>query len=208
MKADEKRWWGLTRFEWLMSILTLCAVVVAVLTGLIFLRQLHEMRTDERAWITMSSEHVAYPSDQHDPTMATVTVDVAIDNKGKTPARIFSASMVVDYVLNGKSPDFSYQFGVNHAVGIWPPQSPLTLTVPLLKIDQGSGGAVSRFLTLKEFEALSNGGAYMVIYGRANYLDIFGVKHWLHYCAAWVHSDKGPSITSKACSDYNDTDGN
>ncbi len=54
-----------------------------------------------------------------------------------------------------------------------------------------------------------NSGAassFMVVYGKVNYLDVFGVHHWTHYCQ-WLRFKPG-RYTAKKCTDYNDVDRN
>jgi hypothetical protein len=62
--AEEKRGRGLTRFEWMMSGLTLLGIVVAAFTGFIFWEQLVEMRTSERPWVSMLSNRVQFPKEE------------------------------------------------------------------------------------------------------------------------------------------------
>lgn len=197
----------MTRTEWIMAILALAGVVVAFLTGAILWLQLDEMRTDERAWLNITEVDAHYPKDiSKDPLSETLT----LENTGKTAARAVSSQFILDFVVNGYSPDFVYADRIfnSYTVGALNPNSPQSIDVVFLKQRPGESSTVPRLLAQSESDDLNNGRAYLALYGRATYLDIFGHKHWMHYCV-FSTSIANPTakfpVTSKSCSDYNDT---
>jgi hypothetical protein len=204
----EKRWWGLTRFERIMSVLTLAGLAVAFLTGLIFLQQLHEMRTDQRAWISFAAGGTQFPKDASSLNTDQVIRTITVNNIGKTAARILKTDLVMDYEVNGSAPDFVYDQRARQSAttGIVFPNSPFAVNVPFTKGILNSGETTARFLTQSEFHDLQNGDGYMVIYGQATYLDIFGTKHWTHFCAFFTVPGASVKVTARECTDYNDTD--
>lgn len=195
-----------------MSLLTLAGVVIAVFTGLIFLKQLQEMRTDERAWILFSQGPlISFPKDENAVATMPVIEQVEVGNKGKTPARAVYNEWVMEYVINGDSPDFVYtnRMRTFESTGMLPPNEFHHADV---KFETGTSGnsrdAAFRYLTVGEYRDLVGGKAYMVVYGRSNYIDIFGTKHWLNYCNFFLPPNVIAAANAKACTDYNDTDHN
>jgi hypothetical protein len=88
-----------------MAILTILGILVAALTGWIFYLQLDEMRTDERAWISIVSAQSHFPNVG---SASPVVVTLTFANTGKTVARNLFGEFAVEYVVNGNSPDFDY----------------------------------------------------------------------------------------------------
>jgi hypothetical protein len=89
---------------------------------------------------------------------------------------------------------------------LWEPN--FAVNVPFTKGIPNSGEITARFLTQSEFHDLQDGDGYMVIYGQATYLDIFGTKHWTHFCAFFTLPGVSVKVTARECTDYNDTDSN
>lgn len=197
-------------FERIMAILTLAGVVIAVFTGLIFWKQLDEMRTDQRAWITFSAGLIQYPQDEASIGIVRVSVPITITNIGKTAARVIDAQFVMDYEVEGQSPDFVYDGRARtfDTIGIIFPGTPTQpFNVPFSKeMVKDPRRTEPRYLTSSEYHDLQNGNGYMAIYGQATFIDIFGRKHWVHYCTFFVAPDVAVYVSSKACVDYNDTD--
>jgi hypothetical protein len=206
---SDKRWWEMTRFEWIMSVLTLAGLVIAVFTGLIFLKQLHEMRTDQRAWISFTAGATLFPKDAVSLNTVQVTTPITVNNIGKTAARLVKTDLVMEYDVNGSAPDFVYDQRARQVstTGIVFPNSPFALNVPFTRGTLNSAETSPRFLTQAEFHDLQDGDGYMVIYGQATYVDIFGTKHWTHFCTFFSAPGVTVKVTARACTDYNDTDG-
>jgi len=210
--AAEKKFWYMSVFEWTMATLTLAGVVIAVFTGLIFRKQLQEMRTDERAWVIFSQGPlISFPQDVGSVATTPVIQRVNVSNTGKTPARSVYNEWVMEYVINGDSPDFVYKNRMRtfESAGMLPPNESHHADV---KFETGTSGnsrdAVFRYLTVGEYRDLVSGRAYMVVYGHSNYMDIFGTQHWLNYCNFFLPPNVVAAASARACTDYNDTDHN
>jgi hypothetical protein len=207
---SEKKWWGFTHFEWVMSLLTLFGLVVAFFTGIIFVKQLKEMKTDQRAWISITANDVSFPNED---SLSTVQLSsmLTINNIGKTVARAVNINAVMDYVVNGDSPDFVYASRPRstESTGVIFPNSPTKMPVAYLQINAKSADKKTepRYLSPYENKALMEGRGYMVIYAKATYTDVFGTEHWTQFCTFFVHP-KSPyvEVTSHKCTDYNETD--
>jgi hypothetical protein len=104
MKEITKRFWSMSRSEWVMAVLTLMGIIVACLTGAIFWKQLGAMKTDQRAWVVMNMPPVN-PEPTRETfadgviiTALTLTVPVTVLNTGKTPAKHYSVDIAVEKV--------------------------------------------------------------------------------------------------------------
>ena len=208
---SEHKFWALTRFEWIMAILTLAGVLIAFLTGFIFWKQLHEMRTDQRAWITLNTGNVTFPKDASKVGQVQISTPLSITNIGKTAARDLFVEAVMDYEVNGQTPDFIYLGRARSTIstGIVFPNSPAgTLDVPFVSGKLHSQDEMeTRYLTEAEYSDLVKSDAYMTVYAQASYLDIFGTRHWVHFCTYFLPPPThAGSVTSRKCTEYNDTD--
>lgn len=207
--AAEVKYWGLSKFEWIIAVLTAAGVVIAILTGGIFWLQLGEMKTDQRAWVTVSLKPVQFPKDITQIKTTQVIAPIAINNVGKTAARNLVSNIVIEYEVNGQSPDFVYTNRVRtiSTTGIMFPNSPQSVPVPFNEGKKGDTDTHPRFLTEGEFQDLIKGDGYMVVYGETTFSDIFGTKHWLHFCNFFVAPQATDvQVSAKGCTDYNDTD--
>jgi hypothetical protein len=171
------------------------------------------MRTDERPWIKANDPNptqIKFPQSRESVDQTDVTVQLIVDNIGKTAARSLDSEWVMEYVTNGDSPEFVYDNRARSFVttGIVFPHDPFTISVVFMKGKLNSKETEPRYLVPSEFDGLSTGKAYMAVYGKADYSDIWGNKHWLHYCYWFVAPSATTPVTAKACTQYNDTDHN
>jgi hypothetical protein len=206
-QPTERKYWGMTKFEWIMGVLTLAALIVAGLTGAIFWKQLGAMKTDQRAWITLTPPAVAQISkDAADGV--TMAVPVTVVNTGKTPAKHLFTEIAILRVANGREPNFSYtEVPVQRTItAVLFPNSPFT--IPITLSDPTLPNGQTKILSPAEYQRLTDGTDYMVLYAKSSYTDIFGIGHWYHYCIFWTQSTKPVPITSRACTEYNDVDNN
>ena len=208
-EQPEHRFWDLSRFEWIMAVLTFLGLLITVFTGLILYDQLHEMKVDQRAWMSLSMGTVQFPKDLDSIGKVPVSAPITITNIGKTAARNIHTQAVMDYEVNGSSPDFIYDRRPRSegTTGIMFPNSPFPMPATFMEGKQG-GGTQPRYLTAAEYQDLTKGDGYMVVYVETTYTDIFGSQHWLHFCQFFASSQvvSPVTVTSKACTDYNDTD--
>lgn len=215
MNPPEPRWLGLTRFERIMAVLTFFGLVIAGLTGGIFWLQLGEMRTDERAWISMSTPTnypPQFPKNRESVDITGVSTTVTVTNGGKTAAREVYSQVVMEYVINGSDPEFIYDGRARstNLAGIMFPNQTAQFPAPFSKGVPNSPTVVGRLLTPGEYDDLGNGNAYLAVYAEVTYLDIFNTKHWLHYCAFFTNPATTPNVTvtARKCVSYNNTDNN
>lgn len=161
-----------------------------------------QMRQDQRAWLTPTCETKATLRDgQPIGQLCYYT------NTGKTPAKRIKAQFMMKIVREDDVGMFDYPKKVvtrSDVNALFPPQrEPLGiyLYVPDRYPEQVLYTDPTKTLFL-------NGTIMFMVYGEITYNDIFGIRHWIHYCtttyAPITHLTK-PRI-SKACSDYNDTD--
>jgi hypothetical protein len=167
------------------------------------------VRLDERAWVQVS---VSAPSYHINGPM---TVGLHASNSGKTPSLkttihvatgIYSSSEKLEFVYSDfheghpqvffepfvAFKDVPYDFPVpvmnRSAKAIAELQKPVRLTQPLL----------ADLLAQRKF---------MIVYGRIDYEDVFGVPHWMTFCGSqFANSIASPSETRKKCNAYNQID--
>jgi hypothetical protein len=201
----EHRFWELTRSEWIMAILTILGILVAALTGWIFYLQLDEMRTDERAWLSMTASQVHFPDLG---STVPLHVTLTLTNTGKTVVRKLFGEFTVEYVVNGDSPDFDYSHKLRRfqSGGAMIPNAPERFDV-IFETQLPGKPVEPRFLTPSEYNDLKHGNAYMVVIGRNTYEDIFGRRHWLHTCSFFIAPEpiEPIHVSAQRCTDYNDT---
>jgi hypothetical protein len=169
------------------------------------------MKTEERAWISITVSNVTFPKDESTLDQVPVSSMVNFDNVGKTVAKQVQIDAVMDYVVNGDSPDFVYASRPRNTgnSGAIFPNTPSKVPVEFLNAPRtpNSGKPQPRFLSAYEYQSLLAGKGYMVIYAQATYIDIFGTEHWTHYCQFFVHPNSPQvDVTARKCADYNDTD--
>ncbi len=86
---EPQRFWGMTRFEWTISILTGIAALVAGLTAAILWKQIIGMRIDQRAWIS---------------THRQVDAPNVVTSGRSRPSRVEQACVQGDHLNPGFSP--------------------------------------------------------------------------------------------------------
>jgi len=141
-----------------MATLTLLGILVAVMTGWILYSQLEEMRTDERAWISIVSGQSHVPN-IGSPSPPYVTLTFA--NTGKTVARKLFGEFALEYVANGDSPDFDYatKYRQFQSGGTVLPNTPASFDVTF-KTKLPGKPEEPRPLTPSEYNDLKHGNAY------------------------------------------------
>ena len=176
------------------------------------MNQLHTMReqtkasvvafqTDERAWIGFKF--------MEGPITFTLgksfLVPTQLINTGKTPAKDVHGNIVVGVFKKVESLDFTYSPGHAHyfvQAGTIFPNGTITESFEGIQHDIDKAEAI--ILTPSLRGELFSGESLLIVYGRMDYSDIFGVKHWTTYCRYVLH----PERISDQCTRYNDTDSN
>lgn len=156
-------------------------------------------RREQRAWIVVTSQTETVTLNDGMP----VSVPMKMTNMGKTPAKGIEIHGVVDVVKPESSLDFSYEASRHHQIGLVNVLHPNIPDVsPYFAFERGTPKATRMIVTPELRRSFAAGEVLVVIHGRIDYLDIFGVKHWLKFC---VYAGN-PDPSSEQCSGYNDMD--
>ena len=141
-------------------------------------------------------------------------VPVRITNVGNTAALRVHGFIVVEVVPVGKEPSIPSKKKSGHVKAI--SAAGLTTSViyrdgwvdiPASRKQQMANGKIEdATLTRPEAIELNGGTAYVVIWGKVRYTDIFGTHHWTKYCGAI--SSSGGYMQSDKCPAYGDVDSN
>lgn len=162
-----------------------------------------QMRQDQRAWLRVDVGTVIYA--QPGPA----SVPVTITNTGKTPAREVTEQIVVEKVKNTENLHFSYR--VPRTVGTMGMLYPNALQQGIastLAEARGTQIVPPAALSAADMQELLAGEAYLAIYGKITYLDVFGMNHYTKFCVFSSPAPKQVYVTAKKCTDYNSVDGN
>jgi len=182
---------------------TAVLVVVAILQWLVFTRQLDAMRKDQRAWIA-ESDLSPLPFVAGQPLRFTWNVR----NTGKSPAKNVEGKFYDEVVPNGgPQPHFdpSDTAADRFFTGVLMPNASLDVHPIRLKTAQ-NGAIVPVPLSEAEKNSLAVQQAWVAIYGRIDFEDIFKTKHWVKFCFPYF---PGPDLyTYMSCTRYNKMDDN
>jgi hypothetical protein len=176
-----------------------------------------QMRQDQRAWLSVRP-YWPPGKDAKGEVVATVvqltpdaplSVPMRITVSGKTAAKKIFATFFVDVVkatdepnLDGKNP-YWWRF----SAGLIQPNDPPN---DFLAYRQRAGKGLDTMskLTETELRELQSGDAYLVVYGKMWYRDIFNTLHWAKYCYPMPLNFTPKYYNFKDCTDYNSTDNN
>lgn len=201
----------MTKSEWTMALLTFLALVVAVFAGSILWSQLGAMRTDQRAWVSLSAGNISY--DEIQPEHIAVSAKVTLVNTGKTPAKHIESKFVIEKVRNGEAPGFQYTDGPisSLSTGVALPNAPYSRTVQLSEVEliKGTGTVVkTKLLSKAEYQEILDGKAYIAVYAFTTYDDVFGKHHWRKSCIFDNAATLQRAMSTEACAAYNSVDDN
>jgi len=162
-----------------------------------------QMRQDQRAWIKLTSPEplgtgAGYP----------IEAKIHMLNTGKTPALDYIGESIIkvfpinrETVFDYTNPDHGHSTG-----GILYPSDPRDMEAAMYAKEAWARTPQpdKLLLSAQELGAFTAGKSYIVVYSRVTYYDIFGVKHWTHFCN-WTSYKPAPA---KKCSEYNRVDNN
>lgn len=162
-----------------------------------------QMRQDQRAWIKITSNDPmgtggGYP----------VVTPVHIINTGKTPALNYVLESLIKILPIKQEPVFDYSQGDHgrNNGGILYPADTRDMEASTYAKDAWTKPQPEKLaLSRTDYERFLAGKNYIIVYARVTYWDIFGVKHWTHFCN-W--STYAPRTPATKCSEYNRVDGN
>jgi hypothetical protein len=209
---SDKPWWKMNLFEVLLLILTTLGIGVAGLTCSIYFKQMKQMRTDQRAWIVLDGAgNRQLQVIDNGNGEKTISTQMQFTNTGKTPAKDVVIGTLLVIVPNGRDTPAEYAGpGAGSEASLLYPNVSVPLTVQLLRNDPNSVvGASPLYISNREYQDLMTGITYVAVKAEGTYGDIFGTKHWFHFCQAV--SPPGATIgqvTSRNCVAFNTVDDN
>jgi hypothetical protein len=160
-----------------------------------------QLQIDQRAWVG-----VVFPK-TFTPDGTSIPATIQVTSFGKTPARQVEGLVIATIFKNGQ--ELTFDYGIPNSknqffTGIIFPNNPfnVTLTFPVAKY---TGMPEEPILNASDLsKELSTGDSYIAFFGEIIYTDIFGNKHWTHFCTV---TGKVIDIdTRKKCIAYNDVD--
>ena len=170
------------------------AVAYAVLTYLMWQDSHHNFTIDERAWLGIMSN---MPNTVNESTP--LSINITVLNTGKTVARRIYLECSVATFRNTDAVSFDYSRPHTiHDMGIL---SPNGFTTGQCSTRQESIETLHK----SQVDDLVNGRAYLAIFGRGKYDDIFGGTHWVQFCVWKAYFQGTGNYNAKSCTDYGDT---
>lgn len=156
-------------------------------------------RQDQRAWINIRSR--TQPIAENKPLKAKLT----ILNTGKTPAKRVIQKIVIQKVSSHESPTFTYSVFYNNFSPIINPNTARKIDVTMLTKEK-SNPLDPPILTKADVDEINSGNAYVVVFGKIAYFDIYDIPHWITFCfwKAW----RTGTYPTRPCSEYNEIDKN
>jgi hypothetical protein len=140
-----------------------------------------QFRREQRAWIKIDNPSVNMRLG--DPVEETLVVT----NIGKTAAVAVTGNFAFEYLQKGELPTFDYRrrgrtYG-EMATGFLFPNVPAPSEIAYYGPHApGEGASVVR-VSPGMIATVNTGEMYLVIHGKIKYDDIFGVHHWITFCA-------------------------
>jgi hypothetical protein len=195
-ESNQGQHYGKPRWWLILEGLALAAgVAYAVLTYLMWQDSHHNFTIDERAWMNVGI-NLPNTINEGTPLVAKMTVF----NTGKTVSRKILLECVVSRQRNTDPVPFDYvRPHSSHDVGMLTPSALTNLQCSSKEPDQVES------LSKQQSDDLMSGRAYLAVYGRGSYIDIFGGAHWVQFCV-WKGYFSGNGVyNAKSCTDYNDT---
>jgi hypothetical protein len=167
--------------------------------------QLDVTRKDLRAWMNERSPNFGKVKFVEGQPLNT---SITFFDTGKTPAKQVFARSVLRVVRNSETPiTFDFNVSNNSETGIiFPTESDES---PVGTLIGGLQGAAPLALSHDDYVALKDKRAFLILYSRLEYVDTFGVKHFVQRCMwrPFSLTEKG-NYESRQCPHYNETDDN
>lgn len=183
-----------------------------------------QTRIDERPWIAFSAPD-SFDMESGKPIAFApgkkLQVPIVFTNYGKTAARKNQLAVSTTILPLGEEPALPDESQTLTPLGAsWPTGEHVVAVYPMSMLGIGSvapnetvnlflsrpkfngGQALDDPLTQDEVARLARGQAYIAVWGRFSYSDIFGVQHETRFCRAIPKS-----ATLPKCANFNDVDG-
>jgi hypothetical protein len=146
------------------------------------------LRLEQRAWLGIERIDGAPQVGSH------WNIAVIVRNSGRTPAEHVVGQVVVDPMLNGARPDFTYRADEVLHTGDVPPGGVFTLRLVPLIADKATGRVK---MVDEEVERLLREGTLDVyVHGRISYGDVFGRRHTVPLCQMYTPDIRAFSMCS------------
>jgi hypothetical protein len=180
------------RIEWLQLFANVLMLMITALAVVVYYQQLSTTQTDERAWLRVDlvnqtkEPDSAVVVDQSQPLSAYISVT----NTGKTAAKSIYVDACVE-ILDNTSPAqaawMSSCYSRPHyrvETGMLFPETSIG-NAQMQKVNRKTVPDPPTSDQSKQFTAGKN---YVVVFGRAHYIDIFGKRHWTQFCFPATHA--------------------
>jgi hypothetical protein len=220
-------------FDGAQIVLLIATVIITGLTYRVFYRQLKEMQVDatqqhadtmsvvektaaanriaeknmqkdQRAWIEFSATNITtFKVGRGKP----IQFDINVLDIGKTAARHIQTFIVIERLPPTQAPSFKVDIGKRNTttIGALFPNDPRgNYSVPWWKTHYGDPAIMSA----ADVRDWKSGKYYLAVYGMTTYYDIFGVYHWVTFCAGLAGLNYLPTPTRECVETYNDVDDN
>lgn len=188
--------------DWLLVLFTGVLAAAAIYQFVITDGQLHAMKQDQRAWVKIASpEPLATGGGQ--PIIA----PVHLINTGKTPALNYLGEALVKILPIEQEPAFDYSqwdHGRTNG-GILYTADPRDIEASMYAKDAWTTSHPEMIaLSDTDYKKFLDGKAYIVVYARVTYSDIYGVNHWTHFCNWSSHAPSSPALKCSECNRVDD----
>jgi hypothetical protein len=204
---------------------TWLAFIAACIYAEIGYKQLRDsnrnFRSDERPWIHTYVDTKAPEVRMELVVGGSLMIPVVFTNSGKTPAFAARGAVVVSLLPMGVAPEFVYTPGHPRAKIAIEAMYPGTNSepVPALLLQPGKDRPSPVIISETQRDAIITGALRLVVHGRIDYRDVFGIPRWLTFCYeptlggitkenAEVTIQRESSPSSQACIEDNKTDNN
>jgi hypothetical protein len=190
--------------DYVVATFTVVLAVVAVFQGIFMYRQVTVMRSDERAWLKLTTQ-----PDANNPDKTTIPITVGqpvnypfqIANIGKTAAtnidaRLYYSILDASQDVPVDEVDNASTYPYNHiTAGIVYPND----VMKQIGTRPQKGGA-PLLATKDEVEGIRDGKKYLAVFGIVSYDDVFGKGHWSKFCN-WIAGNG--DFQAESCTRFN-----
>lgn len=182
--------------------------VLAIYQSSVINGQLKAMRSDTQAWVTVDFRDK--PSFADWTINGLLTTMLSMKNGGKTPAANLSGDLGLEIMPLGQDPDFNAPVIRNQIFeGTLLAGDHKDIPVARLRQKVGAAKGVGEAypFTQNDKDALDQDKAWMAVFGRITYEDVFHKPHWTQFCF-WLNlrsreREYLPMYMTKGCAKYN-----
>jgi hypothetical protein len=186
-----------------------------------------QTRWDERPWLRLrfaGEENQGFHPVVSFSRFQPVSIPSEFMNVGKSPALKIQAAVIVEIVPMGQDPalpedkqDISRpgqaaprgtvfigtKTGGEFLSGVIYSNQPAGFNAT--RVQYKNGSVIPWTLGDDEFKDLQGQKAFIAIWGKVWYSDVFGIEHWAKFCSV---TGIDPQLKNRRCAEYNDADSN